>query len=132
MFLGTYLVRFSGKSRVILPKKIRDEINDKLVVLTKGLDGCIWGFSQKDWKRVAKVQLEVPINLERGRILRRAFFSAAEISELDQQGRFIISSALLIFAQLKEEVVIAGAGDHFEIWNPKLWKKIIDETAEIL
>lgn len=130
MFLGTYLVRFSGKSRIILPKKLRAEIKGNTVVLTKGLDGCIWGFSQKDWLNVAKAQLEIPINLERGRNLRRSFFSAAEISELDQQGRFVIPSTLLIFAQLVDEVIIAGAGDHFEIWNPKLWKKVINEVAK--
>ena len=43
--------------------------------------------------------------------------------ELDAQGRFIIPSALLTYANVGREAVIIGAGDHFEIWNSKFWKK---------
>lgn len=126
MFLGTYQTTFSGKRRVILPKKFRVELkNIKEVVLTRGLDQCIWGFDTKDWEKQARLQLEIPITERKGIDLRRFVFSGAEISELDSQGRFVIPLVLLTHAKVKEKVLIVGAGDHFEIWNPKDWQKTL-------
>ena len=43
--------------------------------------------------------------------------------ELDAQGRFIIPSALLEYARVNGEIVMIGAGDHFEIWQKKIWQR---------
>jgi MraZ protein len=126
MFLGTYKANFSGKFRVVLPRKLREELgSDKGIILTKGLDGCIWGFNKKEWEKQAKVQMEIPITEEKGRFLRRYIFASADAVVLDHQGRFLISSSLIDFAQIKEEVLIVGAGDHFELWNPIRWDEIV-------
>lgn len=130
MFLGTYQTRFSGKNRVILPKKFRVQLDKtNQIVLTRGLDGCIWGFAKKDWEKEAKKQLEIPITEQRGRFLRRYIFSEAESLTLDSQGRFIIPPSLLKFAQVQEEVLLVGAGDHFEVWAPNKWQDILKQES---
>lgn len=125
MFLGNYKLRFSAKFRIILPKKLREQIKGKKIILTKGLDGCIFGFGIKEWEKEAKLQLEAPITEEKGRNLRRHFFSQAEYVELDHQGRMVIQPSLIDFAQIKSEVLLVGAGDHFEIWNPGNLSKLM-------
>lgn len=127
MFLGEYKAKFSGKGRIILPNKMREELTGKVLVLSRGFEGCIWGFDKKVWQEEAKRQLEIPATEERGRFLRRYLFSGSESVELDIQGRFIIPSALLDYASVKKEIVIIGTGDHFEIWNKKAWKKHLKE-----
>lgn len=127
MFLGTYKHKFSGKNRIILPKKLRKQVKGKEIILTKGLDGCIFGFGRKEWEREAKLQLEVPLTEEKGRDLRRYFFAQAEVCELDHQGRFVIDPSLIDFAQIKSEILLIGAGDHFEIWNHQIWDKIMNK-----
>lgn len=124
MFLGEYKERFTGKGRIVLPKLMRQELGDNLVVvLSRGFEGCIWGFSKKGFEEEAKKQLEISATEERARLLRRYLFSSSIPAELDGQGRFIIPGALLDYARIKSEVVVIGAGDHFEIWNKDLWKK---------
>ena len=123
MFLGEYHTKFTGKGRVILPSKMREELAGKVLVLSRGFEGCIWGFDEKLWQEEAKRQLLVPATEERGRFLRRYLFSGSESVELDSQGRFVIPSALLDYASVKEDVVIIGTGDHFEVWDKKAWKK---------
>ncbi len=127
MFLGEYTTRFSGKGRVILPKKMRGEISGKELVLSRGFENCIWGFDIKVWEKEAEKQLEISATEERARYLRRYLFSASEPVEFDSQGRFVIPSALLTFAKLVKDVVIIGAGDHFEIWEKKLWEKHLNQ-----
>ncbi len=128
MFLGEYKTSFSGKGRVILPRKFRQELKANEIILSRGFEECIWGFDVKDFEEEAKKQLETPVTEERARYLRRYLFSGSESVELDAQGRIIIPSALLDFASVKNEVVIIGAGDHFEIWEGEKWYKHIKEV----
>lgn len=130
MFLGEYHTKFSGQGRVILPKKLRLEVLGGKIILSRGFEGCIWGFSEEGFEKEAGKQLEISATEERARMLRRYLFSGSEPAELDAQGRFIIPSALLTYARVKREVVIVGAGDHFEIWEPKSWQKHIRQVME--
>lgn len=127
MFLGEYQLKFSGQGRIVLPAKIREELVIRQTILSRGFEGCIWGFSPEGFKKESKRQLEISATEERARYLRRYLFSGSVPVELDSQGRFVIPSTLLAYAKLGEEVVIIGAGDHFEIWNSEFWKKHLKE-----
>jgi MraZ protein len=131
MFLGTYRFGFSGAGRVVLPRKLRGELrNAQEIVLTRGLDGGIWGFDKEEWEKQAKLQLEIPITERRGRELRRIFFSGASFAELDKQGRFVIPDELFSLGERKDEVCVVGAGDHFEVWNLKEWKNLLTKGVD--
>lgn len=130
MFLGEYEVKFTGNGRVVLPKKIRSEIKDKDIILSRGFEGCIWGFSKEDFEIQARKQLEIPATEERARVLRRYLFSASADVELDNQGRFVIPSNLLQYANISDRVVVIGAGDHFEIWNKESWEVHLKNIEE--
>lgn len=109
---------------MVLPAKFREEVLE--LVVSRGLDGCVWGFNRADWEIEAKKQLELPITEKSGRDLRRYLFSAAELVKLDDQGRFVIPQPLMDYASLNDQKMVAfvGAGDHFEIWNLKDWTNI--------
>ncbi|MCL5783793.1 MAG: division/cell wall cluster transcriptional repressor MraZ [Patescibacteria group bacterium] len=134
MFLGEYHTKFTGHNRIVLPKKFRSELKGKNeIILSRGFEGCIWGFSPEDWEKEANKQMEIPVTEKEARDLRRYLFSAAESVKLDEQGRFIIPGTLLVYANLKDNVVLIGAGDHFEIWNEKSWKNLITNlTKEVV
>lgn len=130
MFLGEYTTTFSGHGRVVLPKKLREGLSTNVIILSRGFEGCIWGFDLKEFKVMAEKQLEVSATEERAREIRRYLFSGSQPADLDSQNRFIIPSGLLSYAHLKGEVVIIGAGDHFEIWDKELWEKHIKMIEE--
>lgn len=125
MFLGEYCTSFTGQGRIILPKKFRQEMKERLIILSRGFEGCIWGFPIKVWEKEAGRQMESPITDKRARDLRRYLFSAAESVKLDNQGRFVIPKALLSYASLKGNIVLIGTGDHFEIWNLESWQRLV-------
>ena len=129
MFLGEYQLKFSGKGRIVLPWKMRENLGeDTEIILSRGFEGCIWGFSKKGFEEESKRQLEISATEERARMLRRYLFSGSVPVELDSQGRFVIPSALLTYAKVMNEVIVIGTGDHFEIWNKKIWEKHIKEV----
>ena len=124
MFLGSYKTYFSGKNRLILPKRFRKELGneDKFYILL-GENGEIWGFDSENWSKLAKNVLEFPLSAEEGRVKRLRLFPKAEECSLDSQGRFILPQEFIENLNFKKEVLIIGGGDHFEVWDLSLWKK---------
>lgn len=123
MFLGEYQTKFSGNGRVILPKKLRQAVSGDEIILSKGFEGCIWGFDKKVWEKQAEKQLEVSAVEENARNLRRYLFSSSIQIDLDEQGRFVIPGSLLTYAKINLDVILVGAGDHFEVWDKAQWDK---------
>ena len=124
MFLGSFKTFFSGKNRLILPKRFRKELgNEDRFYILLGKNGEIWGFDPINWLKLAENILKYPLATEEGRVKRLKLFSKAEECSLDGQGRFILPQEFIDKVVFTSEVLIVGAGDHFEIWDLNLWEK---------
>jgi MraZ protein len=127
VFYGEYEVSFSAPGRIVLPKKVREQLTGTSFVLTRGFDSCLSGYDQVLWEQKAGEVGSASTLLEQQDMKKKRFiFSSAAIVEIDEQGRFVIPKNLLAYAKLDKKVTIAGVGDHFELWNSEQWKK---ETA---
>jgi MraZ protein len=128
MLLGAHDHTLDDKNRLTLPAKFRQDFAEGVVV-TRGLDGCLYAFRRPDWDRLVESRLSTldPLSPE-GRRLQRHFFSGAAESELDKQGRVMIPTQLIEHAKLGKEVVVAGVNDRLEIWDRAAWRK---ELAEV-
>ena len=122
LFLGEYDHTLDDRGRITLPRKIRQELGEDEVVLSKGFDNCVFGFDRESWEKEAAKHLESPVTEAQGRELRRYLFAAAEKSEIDKLGRILVPTHLKEYALIIQKVKIVGAGDHFEIWDLDRWK----------
>lgn len=129
MFLGEYQPNLTEGGRLALPKKLRDQIVGNSVILSRGFERCIFGYDKDDWLREAEKQVSLPISDPQVRTLKRYMFSGASDVELDSQGRLVIPQVLKGYAQIEGEMLVVGAGDHFEIWDLTNWKEHF-ETIE--
>lgn len=124
VFYGEYEVSFSAPGRVVLPKKVREQLTGTSFVLTRGFDACLSGYDLLQWEQKAAEVGSASTLLEQQDLKKKRFiFSSAAIAEIDDQGRFVIPKNLLTYAMLDKKVVIAGVGDHFELWNSQQWLK---------
>ena len=114
-FLGIYNHNLDAKNRVFIPAKYRDYLQGGFVVC-KAPDKCLYIYSQEEWEPVANQVKQLP-GTEEYRRYKRDFFKNADMVELDSQGRFTIKGELAAYAGLTKEVVIAGAGNKFEVWD---------------
>lgn len=120
MLIGEYEHSLDTKGRLIMPSKLREDMGDKFVV-TKGLDGCLFGFSQSEWQNFETKLKALPLTNKNARDFVRFFLSGAMECELDKQGRFLIPTNLRTVANLEKEVVVVGVGTRIEIWNKEKW-----------
>ena len=120
MFIGEYEHNVDVKGRVIMPAKLREDIGDKFII-TKGLDGCLFAYSQSEWANFEEKLKSLPLAQKNARNFVRFFLSGAVECEIDKQGRFLIPSHLREHASLDKEIVIIGVGTRLEIRNRELW-----------
>ncbi len=128
MLLGEYEHTLDDKNRITLPAKFRAAFAAGVVV-TRGMDGCLYAYRLEDWDKLVESRLAGldPLSRE-GRQMQRFFFSGATEAELDKQGRVMIPAALIEHAGLGRNVVVAGVRDHLELWDGAAWRKEMKEV----
>lgn len=118
MLIGEYQHTIDPKGRVIVPARFREDLGDNFYV-TKGLDGCLFVLSPKEWNRLQEKVSAMPISKARG--LQRFFFSGAVEAQPDRQGRVLLPQALRDYALLEKDVTFIGASSRAEIWDTNRW-----------
>lgn len=126
LLIGEYEHSMDSKGRMIMPAKIREDIGEKFII-TKGLDGCLFGFSQTEWNNFEEKLKTLPLTNKNARDFVRFFLSGAIECEIDKQGRFLIAGNLREYAGLEKEAMITGVGTRIEIWDKDKWKKYNSE-----
>ena len=121
MLIGEFEHSLDVKGRLTMPAKIREDIGEKFII-TKGLDGCLFGFSKQEWDNFEEKLKTLPLTNKNARDFVRFFLSGAIECEVDKQGRFLIVSNLREYDCLEKEAVITGVGTRIEIWNKEKWK----------
>ena len=134
MLIGEYEHSLDAKGRLIMPAKLRQDIGEKFII-TKGLDGCLFVFSQNEWNNFETKLKTLPLSDKNARNFVRFFLSGATECEIDKQGRFLIPANLRESAKLEKDAMIVGVGTRLEIWNKETWLNCgenisADEIAE--
>ena len=136
MFMCEYNHTVDTKGRLIVPAKFREILGDVFVVC-KGLDHCLYVYSNEDWDAFAKQLSTLPLTNKEARQFVRFFLSGASQVEVDKQGRILVPPSLRSFAELDKDVVLAGVGHRIEIWSKERWEGEsasgdMDEIAETM
>ena len=133
MFYGEYRHNIDRKGRLILPSKFRDVCKEYAIdrfFLTRGLDKCIFMFSEEEWRLQEQKFKGMPFTRQETRNFNRMFFSGAVDVKPDKQGRFIIPSYLKDYARIKRETIVIGVANRIEIWDRKMWSEYYTKSSE--
>ncbi len=125
MFLGEYNPNLTSGNRIVLPKKHREQLGGKTVVVSKGFDKCILVYAVDDWaSRVERQVDNLVAEASAPRAdLERYLYTSAQEARVDAQGRIVLPSNLVTYAGIRSETAVIGVGDHIEIWDLNTWQK---------
>lgn len=129
MFMGEFQHNIDAKGRLIVPAKFREQLGEKFVV-TRGMDGCLFGYPMSEWEQLEEKLKEMPLAKKDARTFVRFFYSAATECEIDKQGRINIPGTLRTHAFLEKGCVIIGVSNRIEIWNETKWQEFSNEAEE--
>lgn len=128
MFYGEFEQALETGGRMVMPPPFRADLAQGLVV-TRGLDGCLFIYPAAEWERVADAISALPLTRGVARGLMRLILGGASALALDGRGGLVLPEALRRYARLDEGAVIVGAGDRLEVWSQVTWDDLTSRLA---
>jgi MraZ protein len=130
-FVGQFQHTLDVKGRLILPARFRPEF-ERGGHLSPNTEGCVALWTPSEFSRQAEERLTQSRSggqLER----QRARYWAANSSdvEFDKQGRFALPAAIRDYGRLSGDVLVVGALDHLELWDPSVYAEQVNPAEEI-
>ncbi|MEC8990380.1 MAG: division/cell wall cluster transcriptional repressor MraZ [Candidatus Latescibacterota bacterium] len=134
-FLGEFEVPVDDKGRIFLPAELRRNLEpeaDETLVVVRGLDGCLAAHPKHLWSQIATKILRLPQTEQKVRLYYRGMLSQAAEVKLDRQGRASVPRKLLERAGIDDRMVVIGALDRLEFWQPDAWKQYLQQAEATL
>jgi len=127
MLIGEYIHTLDDKKRISLPVKFRKEMGRKIVI-TPGLDGCLFIFTLAEWKKISGKLSESSMLQADNRSFNRFMFGGAVEAEVDSIGRMLLPDFLIKRASLDIKVAVVGVQNRVEIWNEESWRNFKEKV----
>lgn len=127
MFFGSFNHNLDDKGRLVIPRKMREELGSKIYIM-KGFDGALAIYKEEKFVQLVEQINSLPQNLKASRDYARSQLASVCDLDVDKMGRVQIPSQLLNKYNIGKEVIVIGAGDHIEVWNVKTYEKYEQEV----
>ena len=129
LLTGEFKNTLDEKGRLSLPVRLRSELPGNILVMTQGVDRCLWLFAPDQWKILSQKLMETTSPFQaRSRMVQRRIIAPAQEVEIDKAGRIAIPQSLREFAVLNRECVILGIDKYIEIWDADQYRQYWNEN----
>ncbi|MBI1396485.1 MAG: division/cell wall cluster transcriptional repressor MraZ [Betaproteobacteria bacterium] len=125
VFQGASELSLDAKGRLAIPTRHRDGLQSspgRKLVLTAHPHRCLLLYPAQAWEPIRARVMAFSSFDPQASLWKRMLLGYADEAELDTAGRLLISPALRKFASLDRQVMMAGQGSHFEIWDSAAWE----------
>ena len=128
-FLGT----LDDKSRISLPARVRGNLAENKLILTKGVNHCIWVFAPAEWDIFSKKLIDsAALSLNKQLVIQHQFIAPRAEMEIDKAGRIAIPPSLREYACLARDCKILEVVNRLEIWDSDLYDAYLKANEEQL
>lgn len=132
-FLGSYLFQMDEKGRVALPAAFRRGVSkeeEQRFVLIPAQAPSLALYPESEWAGVTERLEELRQRQPESRMYVLKLLSSAVEVVPDGQGRIVIPAKLKEAAGLAGQVMLVGAIDKIEIWNPQRFESAVSAVTE--
>ena len=131
MLTGEFRVAIDEKGRLLVPARLRAEIPGNTLIVTRGIENCLWVFPPEEWARIADSLMRAASPFQaKARLLQRHIIAPAQDIELDKTGRLNLPSTLQEAAGLGKECVMLGLMKYMEIWDVAAYQAYTASTED--
>jgi MraZ protein len=108
---------------------MRTEVLGNVVILTRGVEKCLWLFPPDEWKTFSENLVgSTSLFQEKARLIQRRMIAPAQETEIDRTGRITIPQTLREYAELKKDCIILGLKKYIEIWSEASYEAYLMEN----
>mgnify|MGYP001241439942 FL=1 len=129
LLTGEYYSRLDAKNRLVIPSKVREQIDVQVEgsgwFLVPGFDGTISLYTPATFEKLAGREKAELFRLEDVRAYDRLHFALSAHAEMDRLGRVLVPETTLRRAGIGKDVVVIGVRDHLEVWDAAKWEAFV-------
>jgi MraZ protein len=127
MITGEFRCSLDEKGRLMIPARMRTEVAGNIVILTRGVENCLWLFPPEEWKSFSEKLIgSTSLFQEESRLIQRRMIAPAQETEIDKAGRIVIPQTLREYSDLKKDCIILGLKKYMEIWSEASYQTYLD------
>ncbi len=136
MFGGHTERNLDPKGRLMLPPEFREEVlrsSPEGKLMLTNFDNCVVGYPMPEWEQIEESFRRINVLNQRLRNLQRFIISGAVEVALDKQGRILVPPYLRGYAKLDKDVILAGVGTKFELWDKETFeakRRVVEENFD--
>jgi MraZ protein len=117
LLTGESKATLDDKGRVSLPARMRACLPGNVLVLTKGIEKCLWAFPPDKWELFSEQLLNsAALNMQQLTWAQHRFIVPSQPVEIDRAGRIALPPSLREYAVLGRDCMVCGTGKRIELW----------------
>lgn len=132
--IGTYECKVDSKGRLMLPAPLKKQLHEGLeegfVLKRSVFQPCLELYPMAEWNKMMEKINKLNRFVKKNNDFIRRFTAGVKVVEMDSAGRILISKDLVVFADIKSDIVLSSAVNIVEIWDKDKYEKSIDESAD--
>jgi MraZ protein len=129
MITGEVKCSLDEKGRLLIPAKMRTDVVGNIIILTRGVEKCLWVFPPEERKNFSEKLIgSTSLFQEQARLIQRRMIAPAQETEIDRTGRIMVPQTLREYAELKKECIVLGLKKYIEIWSETAYAAYMEET----
>jgi MraZ protein len=132
-FLGEFECKLDAKGRMMIPvalKKQLPEAESEGLVINRGFEKHLVIYTRKEWNKIVEDLSKLNSYEKRTREFIRYFTRGATELSLDASGRVLLPKALMEYAGINVDVVLACQFNKIEVWAQDAYDTQMDNEPE--
>ena len=122
-----------AKGRLQIPSQVRDTMESvgqsRILYLVPGTrGGTLALYPAAEFDQMAQHMDNAPVPNDDALTFQQLFYSMASKLEMDKQGRVLLPDRILKRAGIGTEVMLAGAGNHLDLWNRAVYQEFVEDN----
>ena len=132
-FLGEFECKLDAKGRMMIPvalKKQLPEAESEGLVINRGFEKHLVIYTRKEWNKIVDDLSKLNSYEKKTREFIRYFTRGATELSLDASGRVLLPKALMDYAGINMDVVLACQFNKIEVWAQDAYDTQMDNEPE--
>lgn len=131
--IGEYECKLDTKGRMVVPASLKRQLPDaerEGLVVNRGFEKNLVIYTRTEWNKLLGQLARLNQFQPKNRDFIRKFMSGATELMLDSAGRVLLPKALLEYAEIGTELVLACNLEKIEVWSKVKYQESLDGVSE--
>jgi MraZ protein len=132
-FLGEFECKLDVKNRLMVPSALKKQLPDaekEGLVINRGFEKHLVIYTRKEWNKIVDDLSKLNAYEKKTREFIRYFTRGASELSVDGSGRVLLPKALMEYAGIKTDVVLACQFNKIEVWAQDAYDAQMDNEPE--